>query len=550
MSFKLPTTVRGNIPALLSPETKLPITNLDREFAVIHRNVNDNKDKLNDIPDQDFIQLSSSLDLYGGLRREFLNKGFPFSTNASLKMYELIKEMNLIDCNEPIRAFCDAELPGSFIVAINHYVKTVCQNSSTASNNSDFDWIGSSYYPEAAAKEGDETILGDKYGFYANNRNNWLMGPKPNAMPADSVVGDITGDLTNGEVIKTLTNAVHKRFETTSGATIATSDAGIDVSADYSNQEKSTALLNYGQIVAAILSLAPGGHMVTKQYTFIRPFNRSVIALVAFLFEESYVVKPVTSRPGNSEIYLVGKYFRGIDEVLANGLLNRFVVYAQGLSPVDGAPLFDPNTYVDIDNELLKAGKKIHDEQQVEFLKEMDDIYNNKEYPRAALPQISQKLQKEWLEKYPVLPITKEDLLNWKNKPAATPAPAATSTPTTTVYDTIANVIPDNVGETFNNAVDTITDVFTGGAMPPSISEAMPSSISEADPTSISEEATPPSISEDNETIITEQTMNTSDISNPEGINFLINKEEDNNENEAENNEEGEGEGEKKTITI
>ena len=41
------------------------------------------------------------------------------------------------------------------------------------------------------------------------------MGPKPNAMPADSVVGDITGDLTNGEVIKTLTNAVHKRFETT-----------------------------------------------------------------------------------------------------------------------------------------------------------------------------------------------------------------------------------------------------------------------------------------------------------------------------------------------
>ena len=603
MSFKLPTTVRGNIPELLPPKTKLPITNLDREFAVIHRNVNDNKDKLNDIPDQDFIQLSSSLDLYGGLRRVFLNKGFPFSTNASLKMYELIKEMNLIDCNEPIRAFCDAELPGSFIVAINHYVKTVCQNTSTAANKSDFDWVGSSYYPEAAAKEGDETILGDKYGFYANNRNNWLMGPKPNAMPADSVE-DITGDLTNGEVIKTLTDAVHKRFETTGGATIATSDAGIDVSADYSSQEKSTALLNYGQIVAAILALAPGGHMVTKQYTFIRPFNRSVIALVAFLFEEAYVVKPVTSRPGNSEIYLVGKYFRGIDELLANELLNRFVVYAQGLSPVDGAPLFDPNTYVEIDNEMLKAGKKIHDEQQVEFLKEMDDIYNNKDYPRKELPQLSQKLQKEWLEKYPVLTIRKEDLLNWKNKPATT-APATTAPATTTIVPEMQiETVPEMQIETvpYNADNDSNVNIDIDDEQEPSVVQQEPNVVQqEPNVQTISIETMSDQTIRDNlvndynlkpkiinkwdrkilekeylkrlnkkkgggdsfndeenenenenETIISEQIMNTSDISNPEGINFLINNKEEEitNENESKKEDENNEQGEKKTITI
>ena len=537
VKFKLPTTARGNIPALLSPEMKLSITNLDREFAVIHRNVNDNKDKLNNIPEQEFIQLSSSLDLYGGLRREFLNKGFPFATNASLKMYELIKEMNLIDCNEPIRAFCDAELPGSFIVAINHYVKTICSSSDfempygygteryLETPPLRFDWVGSSYYPEAASKEGDETILGDQYGFYANNRDNWLMGPKPNAMPETS--GDITGDITNGNVIKLLTAAVHKRFEDTGGATIATSDAGIDVSADYSSQEKNTALLNYGQIVAAILSLAPGGHMVTKQYTFIHPFNRSVIALVSFLFEESYVVKPVTSRPGNSEIYLVGKYFRGIDETLTNGLLNRFMAYAEGLTPVDGAPLFNPNSYVDIDNELLKAGKKIHNEQQVEFLKEMDDVYNNKEYPQKELSQISQHLQKEWLDKYPVLPIEKEDLLNWKKKPTAT------------IYNTIANIIPDTVSNTLNDAVAAITNVFSSESVPPP-PLPLPSP-------PVADVPVPTPMTEENEAIITEKIINTSDVSVPEGINFLTNVEDnpDKEEEEKENEE-----GEKKIITI
>jgi DNA-directed RNA polymerase II subunit RPB2 len=532
VKFKLPTTARGNIPALLSPETKLSITNLDREFAVIHRNVNDNKDKLNNIPDQEFIQLSSSLDLYGGLRREFLNKGFPFATNASLKMYELIKEMNLIDCNEPIRAFCDAELPGSFIVAINHYVKTICSSSDfempygygteryLETPPVRFDWVGSSYYPEAASKEGDETILGDQYGFYANNRNNWLMGPKPNAMPESSE--DITGDITNGNVIKSLTAAVHNRFEDTGGATIATSDAGIDVSADYSSQEKNTALLNYGQIVAAILSLAPGGHMVTKQYTFIHPFNRSVIALVGFLFEEAYVVKPATSRPGNSEIYLVGKYFRGIDETLTNGLLNRFMAYAEGLTPVDGAPLFNPNSYVDIDNELLKAGKKIHNEQQVEFLKEMDDVYNNKEYPQKELSQISQHLQKEWLDKYPVLPIEKEDLLNWKKKPTAT------------IYNTIANIIPDTVSNTLNDAVAAITNVFSSESVPPPL------------PSPPADVPVPTPITEENEAIITEKIINTSDVSVPEGIKFLTNVEDNPDKEEEKENEEGE----KKIITI
>ena len=393
---------------LLDIQEKLPFTALDNKFSEINKTVNNYKSKLDRISERDFYKLSTKVDLYFGLKNYFTRNGFPFATNASLKMYELIIELNLIDCNKPIRAFCDAELPGAFIVTINHFVKTMCKTQ-------DFDWVGNSYFPEDAVSAGDLTIVDDeKYNLYKNNRNNWLMGPKPNALPAN--VPDISGDLTNGSVIISLANAVHERFETTSGATIATGDAGIDVSEDYSNQECDTSLLNYGQVIAAILTLSPGGHMVTKQYTFTNPFCRSLIALVALLFNEAYVVKPVTSRPGNSEVYLVGKEFLGIEKQLADELINRFNIYkGDKSSPCNYAPLFKPEDYKVIDEELLNASKKIHGEQQVEFLNEMSNIYEKQ--LDLDLTVISKKMQNDWIEKYPLKKINKSDVIYNKKNP-------------------------------------------------------------------------------------------------------------------------------------
>ena len=459
VKFKLPKFApkNSNNTWLLPTASKVNYSDLDREFAAIDRNVNKYKAELDDIEKDQFSRLSNNLDLYTGLKKHFLKKGFPFATNASLKMYELIKELNLIDCNAPIRAFCDAELPGAFIVAINHYVKTICATP-------DFDWVGSSYYPEDAAKAGDLTILGDKtYGFYTNNRTHWLMGPKPNAMPADAP--DTTGDLMNGAVVVSLANAVHSRFQSNGGATIATSDAGIDVSGDYANQECATALLNYGQIVAAILGLAPGGHMVTKQYTFNRPFTRSLLALVAYLFEEAYVVKPVTSRPGNSEVYIVGKGFLGIEKPLAEELVKRFSDYSAGkeMAPCKGAPLFNPEEYKEIDAVLLKAALKIHNEQQVEFLDEMKHYLQEDEKELSfKLKDISNKMQKDWLKKYPLVDIKKENMLYWKNNPNPDPLAAAALAPAALAPAALAL---NSVASTAYNALDalgsSVTNLFS-----------------------------------------------------------------------------------------
>ena len=383
-------------------------------FAEVGRRVEEAKKKLDSIPPKEFDKLSRALDLYGPLKgklRSMYNMSSP--TNAALKMYELIIQMRLLVCESGpptrIRAFCNAELPGAFIVAINHYMKTMCPAT-------DFDWVGSSYYPEEAAARGDVTILGDMYGLYENNRDRWLMGPPPNALPAGE--NPLSGDLTNANVVAALADAVHTRF---GGATLYTSDAGIDVSADFNRQEELTSLLNFGQVLCGLLSLAPGGHLVTKQYTFITPFSRSLIALVATFFDETYIVKPLTSRPANSEVYVVGKGFTGIDSTLANALLDRLAEYRTAPSnttPCDWTPLLDPTMTSDVDAALLRIARQLHEQQQVDFLNEAAGLFQQWEGRLDQLGHLlkhdAQRVQDAWLANNPVRRIRDDQQLQSK----------------------------------------------------------------------------------------------------------------------------------------
>ena len=399
--------IRVGDPSELLPPPMVRATPPDDDFAKIGRAVAAAKTRLDAIPPPEFEPLMRAVDLYAGLKRTLRTEyGMRISTNASLKMYEILGVMELIETGpEPVRAFCDAELPGAFICAINHYVRTLRPRTPP-------DWIASSYFPAAAAARGDPTILDDYYGLYAANRGRWLMGPPPNAMPEGAP--PVSGDLTDAAVVEALAAAVHARL---GGATLYTSDAGIGVSEDYNRQEELTALLNYGQVLCGILSLAPGGHLVTKQYTFVTPFSRGLIALLAALFDEVSVVKPVTSRPANSEVYIVGKGFRGVDPDLARALLARLAEYriAANTSPADWSPLIDPELTAGVDSALLRAARHIHGGMQVNFLNEAADLYGAW---RGRLDRLARSLaadasavQKAWLAANPVRRIPAEHQL-------------------------------------------------------------------------------------------------------------------------------------------
>lgn len=406
----------------LDGTSNVPTAETEQPWRDMTARLNAAKKLLDPIPKSQFLAINQLLDLYRNLRNTMQTKYHMFdATNASLKMYELLMKMNLVDCgsleDNILNSFSNAELPGAFIIAINYYMKSKCKDKT-------FNWLASSYIPEAATATGIETILEDKLKLYAMNRNRWFMGPRPNALPEG--FDDITGDVTDPNTVISLGIGVKSRFINTAGAVLYTSDVDIDVAGDYIGQEENTSAINYGQIISGLFTLAPGGNFVTKQYTFFTPFSRSLIALVAGFFEETYITKPATSRPGNSEIYLVCKGFKGISSEMTEALTERSELFKTlGVNPTTLGSLVTPDILADIDPVLFTVAEEFFMNIQIKFLEEYAYVFNNYMSNLDSLEPIIDKLVKEaeenWLRENAAVPIKPEQSLTWylhnKGKP-------------------------------------------------------------------------------------------------------------------------------------
>ena len=402
--------------SVMDGENNGPDVVAEKPWLEMRDKLNAAKKLLDPIPEEAYIKINQTLDLYRNLRNTMSKKYYMFdATNASLKMYELLMQMNLVDCaslanNEnTLNSFSNAELPGAFIIAIKYYIESKCAGKQ-------FNWLASSYLPMAAAAVGNKTILEDKFKLYEMNRDRWLMGPKPNGLPTS--LPDITGDVTDPETVLVLGRAVRSRFATTEGAKLYTSDAGIDVTGDYAGQEENTSAINYGQVLSGLLSLARGGNFVTKQYTFFTPFSRSLIALVAGFFEETYIVKPATSRPGNSEVYLVGKNFKGIDPLMETALLERSELFKTlGVNPTTLGPLVIPEIMAQVDPVLYKISEEFFMDIQIKFINEYVDVFKNYGgYMDVLADNVKKNVteaETNWLAENKVVPIKPEQSLTW-----------------------------------------------------------------------------------------------------------------------------------------
>ena len=167
-----------------------------------------------------------------------------------------------------------------------------------------------------------------------------------------------------------------------------------------------------GQVVSGLLSLAIGGHFVTKQFTFVTPFTRSLIAIVASLFDQTYITKPKTSRPLNSEIYLVGKGFKGISPELAQALLDRCEAYkASDKLWTTWGSMLQPDILARVDADILVAAQEVHGDQQVSFLNEIYDAYRLNDL-RQITNTYEAQAQRAWLDENPLMVISSDDNLN------------------------------------------------------------------------------------------------------------------------------------------
>jgi hypothetical protein len=355
---------------------------IDEQFKKYCKDLDESKAFFDGIPHENFTKLMQMLDKYFDLKyklRDLYN--MKVSTNAALKMYEMISLIDLV--SGPINSFCNAELPGAFISAINHYAKN---------NNRPLNWVASSYWP---ADEGaTKSILEDKYGIYIKNQDRWLMGRRPDGTY-------VSGDVRDVDVITKLAQSAKTRLGCSPN--LYTSDAGIDVSADYNRQEEATLSINFGQILCGIMALGVGGSLVTKQYTFFTKFNRALIYELYNLFDKLHIVKPLTSRPVNSEVYLVGIGFKGATDAKIEQLKNILKVLDKQSIDESASMLDTPP--VDFDKHLLTITEIIFVDQQIAHLKYARKVYTEKIYVKKP------DLWKKWIKDTKIKPINDSDIL-------------------------------------------------------------------------------------------------------------------------------------------
>jgi hypothetical protein len=352
-----------------------------------------------------WMQFQNTIDIYKPMRAEITRRfNGKHVTNAWMKYWEIYSRYNIIPArtdDHEYTAFFNAELPGAALCAFNHYMKAMRPGVP-------FDWRASSLAPSGENKNSTEA-LGDYYGIYANNRDKWLM-----TIGDDTGHGN-TGDSTIVENILDFAAKVGPESEI-GGVDLYSHDAGIDVSTDssgglgFNNQELANAKVHLGCALAGLLTLRPGGTFIAKQYTMFESFTWNLILIYAELFDEFYICKPLTSRAYNSEIYLVGKGYKGIPEPTKEVLIER-------LRNFNTTPLIDGDQLGHFGSQLttLQRFARIVFGQQTASLGENVELferYKTRIYAlKNGLDDLKRERARDWFAKYPMKAIADADQL-------------------------------------------------------------------------------------------------------------------------------------------
>lgn len=317
-------------------------------------------------------------------------------TNAWLKAYELVDHFDLIPTSIEKKNkyfhFDNAAFPGSFILAIHHFIE------SRTNIGSKYKWFASSL---AIDTNEVKQHLEDKYCLHANYPNHWLMSPTNN------------GDLTVLENILDFEKRLPK-------VDLYTSDLGFDVSQNYNAQELLHLKAHYGQLLCGLLVLKPGGNLVVKQFTFFTEINICNLGILTTMFDEVYISKPATSKTDNSEIYIVAKGFKKNPEVLKR-MKDMFfscgenpdVLYSIRAFGVPFCEFIEKTSRILVKSQSDKIKLNVEKFYQILKIPPYENIYNAS---RKLFQKTREKELKEWYARHRIHKISVNKRLKMKDK--------------------------------------------------------------------------------------------------------------------------------------
>lgn len=110
-------------------------------------------------------------------------------------------------------------------------------------------------------------------------------------------------------IIKLAKDCRYKKYD------LVTADGGVDVSDDYSKQESKNLRIIYCQILCMLYCLNIGGNFILKIFDSFSKETVQLLQLLSNSFDNFELVKPVLSRPCNSEKYAICRGFKGYSTI-------------------------------------------------------------------------------------------------------------------------------------------------------------------------------------------------------------------------------------------
>ena len=225
-----------------------------------------------------------------GLRDDYISQ-------AWLKMTEMLHKFDLIPKNKSVvKTFHLCELPGAFINAIKHYVKT-------ETNIKDWIWRAESLNPKNMSEKDIRKAFGDEANLVEKNPENYDFGPKN------------TGDITDPDNL-------HYYRKHYGDNDFVTCDGGLPGS-----QTDISYILGYSMYLGIFSCTKKGGNAVIKRYVPISN-NQELYMLYLFhmSFEKTIIYKPRVNYQSH-EIYLIGLNYKGLDNDILDNMIEFIKSY-------------------------------------------------------------------------------------------------------------------------------------------------------------------------------------------------------------------------------
>ncbi|XP_011632291.1 cap-specific mRNA (nucleoside-2'-O-)-methyltransferase 1 isoform X1 [Pogonomyrmex barbatus] len=226
------------------------------------------------------------------------------------------------------------------------------------------------YFADVCAGPGgfSEYVLSRKgwrakgFGFTLKNENDFTLdeffaGPCETFHPfyGSKGNGDVF-DAQNQEEFKSLI----MKHTNGKGVHFMMSDGGFSVEGQENIQEILSKQLYLCQCLVALMIVRPGGHFVTKLFDLFTPFSAGLIYLMRKCFDTISIFKPNTSRPANSERYLICKKKKADTQNIADYLSHINYLLSLRIDTNDVLELV-PLSILEADVEFIKYLKTSND---------------------------------------------------------------------------------------------------------------------------------------------------------------------------------------------